>query len=68
MSFDNVPVPAATGGVMFPWPGLPEEVFLASIQLYLEAWTSAQSGQTIELEELSPFLEQIRKMKQGELT
>jgi RNA polymerase sigma-70 factor (ECF subfamily) len=45
MQFENVPVPAATGGVHFPWPGLPEGVSVASVQLYLEAWASAKSGQ-----------------------
>ena len=67
MRFDDIPIPAATGGVLFTWPGLPEGVSVASIQLYLEAWASAQSGQTIELEELSPFLEQIHKKEESEL-
>ena len=60
MQFENVPVPAATGGVHFPWPGLPEDVSVASVQLYLEAWASAKSGLLIELDEFSRYIEQIR--------
>lgn len=67
MSFEGIAVPAATGGVCFAWPGLPEGVSVASIQLYLEAWASAQSGQNIELKELRLFLEQLRKVEEDGL-
>lgn len=60
MRFDGIAVPAATGGVHFLWPGLPDGVSVASAVLYLEAWAFAQSGQHIELERLEPFLKKIR--------
>ncbi|MBN1399012.1 MAG: RNA polymerase sigma factor [Bacteroidetes bacterium] len=60
MRFDGIAVPAATGGVHFLWPGLPDGVSVASVVLYLEAWAFAQSGQHIELERLEPFLKKIR--------
>jgi RNA polymerase sigma factor (sigma-70 family) len=66
MQFENVTVPAATGGICSAWPGLPDGVSVASVQLYLEAWACAKSGHNIELKKLGSFLEQLRKAEQEE--
>ncbi len=54
MQLGNVRIPAATGGILNPWPGVPEDMEIASARIYLEAWATARSGQRIELAEL-PF-------------
>ncbi|UCC98028.1 MAG: sigma-70 family RNA polymerase sigma factor [Phycisphaerales bacterium] len=52
-------VPAAIGGVHNPWPGLSDQVSVASILICLEPWAAARSGQIIELADFSlpDFLE-----------
>jgi len=54
MQLGDVPIPGATGGILNPWPGLPNDVDLANVRLYLESWAWARSGQAISLAEL-PF-------------
>ncbi|MHC4646033.1 MAG: RNA polymerase sigma factor [Planctomycetota bacterium] len=52
MQLGENPIPAAIGGVLNPWPGLPERVSVASVLLYLEPWAAAHTGQEVEL---APF-------------
>ncbi len=59
---DN-PVPAATGGVLKSLPGLADDVSVASVQIFLEPWAAAQSGQTVELAE-SPSIDSLRRDRQ----
>ncbi|MBN2590235.1 MAG: RNA polymerase sigma factor [Sedimentisphaerales bacterium] len=66
MNFEGITLPAATGGVNFAWPGLPEGVSVASVILYLEAWASAQSGQNIGLKKLDSFFKKLREKEEGE--
>jgi RNA polymerase sigma-70 factor (ECF subfamily) len=54
LQLGNLPIPGATGGILNPWPGLPNDADLANVRLYLESWASARSGQAISLAEL-PF-------------
>jgi len=55
MQLSDNPIPAAIGGVHNNWPGIPDRVDVATVLIYLEPWAAAQSGQTIELHEFSPF-------------
>jgi hypothetical protein len=59
MEFENSAVRAAIGGVCSAWPGIPDGVSVATVQLFLEAWAMAQSGQVVELIELAPLFKQI---------
>jgi hypothetical protein len=49
-------IPSAIGGPLNPWPNKPENINIARVQIFLEPWAAAQSGQVIELMELSPLL------------
>ncbi len=49
MQFADIPVPAAIGGPLDPWPNMPEGVNAACVLIYLEPWATARSGQAIEL-------------------
>jgi len=59
MQLGDDPIPAAIGGVHNPWPGLSDEVSVASILICLEPWAAARSGRIIELADFSlpDFLE-----------
>lgn len=59
MQFGNIPVPAAIGGPLNPWPNMPQGLTAAGVQIYLESWATAQTGQVIELAELSELLNMI---------
>lgn len=61
MQLGDIVVPAAVGGVCYALPWMPEGVNLASVRLFLEAWATAQSGKTIELEDIEPLLRQALK-------
>jgi RNA polymerase sigma-70 factor (ECF subfamily) len=50
----DVPIPGATGGILNPWPGIPNDADLAHVRLYLESWAWARGGQAVSLNEL-PF-------------
>ena len=49
------------GGVCYDLPWIPEGVYLASVRLFLEARATAQSGKTIELEDIESLLRQALK-------
>ncbi len=49
MQLGDNPIPAAIGGVLSHLPGLPDNVTVASVDVYLEPWATARSGQVIEL-------------------
>jgi len=49
MQLGDLHIPGATGGILEAWPGMPDDVEVASAQLYLESWASARGGQVIEL-------------------
>jgi predicted DNA-binding protein (UPF0251 family) len=66
MQFDGIAVPAATGGVSEPWPGKPEGIHVGLIQLFLEAWATAQSGEVVELQDCSSWLESLAEKPEGE--
>jgi len=55
MQLGDSPVPAALGGVLNPWPGLPEGINIASVLICLEPWATAQSGEAVELVDFSLF-------------
>jgi len=48
----DVPARAASGGVLAPWPGQPDGVEAAHLEIFLEPWATAQSGRVIELDSL----------------
>jgi len=51
--------PVATGGVLHPWPGMPEGIGAVHLRLYAEAWASVMSGIRVEFREFSlPTLEE----------
>jgi len=55
MQLGDDPIPAAVGGVLNRWSILPEGVWVASVNVYLEPWASTRSGQVVELAEGAPF-------------
>ena len=59
MQLGNIAIPSAIGGPLNPWPNMPESVSAACIQIFLEPWATAQSGQVVGLIEfsLSDFLD-----------
>ena len=61
MQFGDILIPAAIGGVCYALPWMPDGVSLASVRIFLEAWAGAQSGKTVELEEISSLLKQALK-------
>jgi len=61
MQLGDIFVPAAVGGVCYTLPWMPEGVNLASVRLFLETWATAQSGRTVELEDIEPLLKQALK-------
>ena len=60
MQFENIPIPAAIGGPLNAWPNMPEGVTAAGVHIFLESWATAQSGQVVELAELSPLIDMVR--------
>lgn len=56
MQLGDNPIPAAIGGVLNPWPGLPDGVSVAAVFIYLEPWVTAQAGQVVELTDFPPRL------------
>ena len=63
MDFDKIPIPAALGGPLAPWPGMPEGISMVLVQVLLEAWAWAKTGEAIELDELAPMLDAITQRK-----
>ena len=55
MQFGDNPIPAAIGGVLDSWRGLPPGLHVASVAIYLEPWASLRSGQVVELAKGTPF-------------
>ncbi len=55
MQLGDNPIPAAIGGVLNHLPGLPDNVTVASVDVYLEPWATARSGQAVELADFSLF-------------
>lgn len=55
MQLGDNPIPAAIGGVLNPWPGLPDGVSAACVLIYLEPWARAQSGRVVELADFPPL-------------
>ena len=54
MQIRDIPIPGAIGGILNPRLGQPQDIEVANVQLYLESWASARSGQAVGLTEL-PF-------------
>lgn len=63
MQLGDVEIPAAIGGPIIPGPTIPETANAATVQIFLEAWATAQSGQVIELENLELLLEELKKTR-----
>lgn len=61
MQFKGSTLPATVGGVLEPWPGLPEDRHCGMLVLCLEAWATALSGQNIELDSAKPFLDMMKQ-------
>lgn len=49
LQLGNIPIPAAIGDPLNPWPNMPEGVSAARVQIFLEPWATTQSGQVVEL-------------------
>ena len=60
LQLSDIRVPAALGGVYYPWPEIPEGTGTAYVRIHLEPWATAQSGQVVELAQFSlpPFNEE----------
>ena len=54
MQLGDDPVPAAIGGVLNSWPGIPDGISVACVLIYLEPWAAAVSGKSVELADFSP--------------
>jgi len=63
LDLDTIPVPAALGGPLAPWPDMPEGFSMGLVQVFLEAWAWAQTGEALELEEVAPMLDAITQRK-----
>ncbi len=61
MQFKDSTLPAAVGGSLEPWPGLPEDRHAGTLVLCLEAWATALSGHDIDLHTAKPFLDLLKK-------
>jgi hypothetical protein len=59
MEFDGIATPAAIGGPAEKWRGCPEGVSIATVQLYLEAWAAAHTGETVEPVPMSELLDKM---------
>ena len=60
MQLGDIVVPAAIGDILESCPGMPEGVNTASVDLCLEAWATALSGQVIELESTAAMMEELK--------
>lgn len=60
LQFEGSTLPAVIGGVLEPWPDLPEHSRAGMLVLCLEAWASAQSGQDIPLDDAKPFMDLMK--------
>ena len=45
----DIRIPAALGGVYYPWPEIPEGTGSAHLRIFLEPWATARSGRTVEM-------------------
>lgn len=63
MQLGDIQVPAAMGGILTACPGMPEGVSTASVDLCLEAWATARSGEVIELDSLAPMMEELKTLR-----
>jgi RNA polymerase sigma factor (sigma-70 family) len=52
LQLGDVAARAAGGGVLAPWPGQPNGVEAAHLQIFLEPWAEARSGGAVELDPL----------------
>jgi RNA polymerase sigma-70 factor (ECF subfamily) len=64
MQLGDNPIPAAIGGVRSSVPGLPDDVTVACVDVYLEPWAAAQSGQVIELADVPSPADLLEKGNQ----
>jgi hypothetical protein len=62
MQLSDIPIPAAIGGVLESCPGIPEGVSTASVDLFLEAWAMARSGQVIQLDSMPSVIDELRTL------
>ncbi len=52
LQLGDVSAPAANGGVLAEWPGRPQGVDAAHLRIFLEPWSTVQSGQAVEFDQL----------------
>jgi len=64
MQLANDPIPAAIGGVLNRLPRLPDDVTVACVDVYLEPWAAARSGQAVELADVPSLLDLLGKGNQ----
>lgn len=67
MQLGEISIPAAYGGVFESWPGIPEGVSTASVQLFLEAWATLRTGQAVELVDWAPLMKALKALKREPL-
>jgi len=53
LHLDDLPLPAALGGVLYHRPEMPQGIGSMHIRLYLEPWATARTGQPFEPEEFT---------------
>ena len=56
MQIEDIAIPSAIGGILNPLPNLIEKINIAQVQIYLEPWAMAQSGEVVELIKLSSLM------------
>ena len=64
MQLGDDPIPAAVGGVCGSVPGLPDDVTVACVDVYLEPWAAARSDQAIELADVPSSEDLLEKGRQ----
>ena len=57
LHLDDIPLPAALGGVLYRRPEMPQGIGSMHIRLFLEPWATARTGQPFEPEEFSDTLD-----------
>ena len=64
MQLGGNPIPAAIGGVLSHLPGLPDDVTVACVEVYLEPWAAARTGQAVELTDVPSLPDLLEKSSQ----
>lgn len=60
LHFENISIPAAIGGPLDAFQTIPDNTFIAIVQIFLEPWAFVKCGWEIKLDELSTLLSKLK--------